>query len=556
MASIPIKCPPLGVSVFTGVVAEWYVKTGDAVTEGQPIWSVETDKVTQDAYASTSGTMGEIVAQAGEVVEPEQVVGYIETEVGATPGGDEPKPSAAKASTAKAEPAPAKAEPEPANAATAPAKAEASTAPAKTEKVADVSPKTTAASDASGVAAQAAQAATSTARDEETALAMGQKSPADTAAAPEAVEPKGGGSDGGGAKAQPASTGNGRATAAASTSTTTVERGQPNRLSPRARRLMRENNLSESDLGAIAGSGRSGRVQSKDIERFLASGRKAEVERRPQAAQSKPSGGGDSPTPYGGKPAPSATPKKAPVSLPPVAVTGEEQVEVQKLTTIRKTIATYLRNSVDIAVHCTSIDEADVTTLVSLRGRIKETIEERYGIKLTYTSFIAHAVAASLREFPMINSVMDMERGEVRINHHVHLGIAVDAPAGLMVPVLRFAEQKTLLQLQAEIDGIAQRARDGKITLEELQGSTFTITNAGASGSIASTPIINYPNVGILGVHSIRKMPVVRDGQIVVRDIVTLATTFDHRLIDGVYAVRFMRSVIERLENPELALMG
>ncbi|HYE77248.1 MAG TPA: 2-oxo acid dehydrogenase subunit E2, partial [bacterium] len=431
----------------TGVVAEWYVKTGDPVTEGQPIWSVETDKVTQDAYAPATGTMGEIVANVGDVVEPEQVVAYVETEVGARGGGAPAGGGGLSATTARTE----------------------TPSRAATETLGDPAGRRTATSDASGVAAQAARAATSVARDEETALAIGQKSPADTDVAPAMVQPEPTAEPSASPRAGTTYTGNGRAAG----DTATLERGtaQPHRYSPRTRRLIREHGLTEADLAGIQGSGRGGRVRAGDVERFLASGRRAEATRPATAATPAP------PSPQAGPvvatvPATAAlAPKPAAqrVPLPVPAPVGQEQVETQKLTTIRKTIATYLRNSVDNAVHCTTIDEADVTNLVSLRNRLKDQTEERFGIKLTYTSFIARATALALREFPLINSVLDLQNEQVHVNHHIHLGIAVDAPAGLMVPVVRFADTKSVLQLQTEIEALAAKARDSKITLEELQ---------------------------------------------------------------------------------------
>lgn len=465
MARVPIKCPPLGVSVFTGVLAEWFVQPGDQVKVDQPLWAVETDKVTQEVLSPAAGVIEELLVEPGEVVEPEMIVGYI---------GD-------GSGTATAKEAPAQAA----------AAAAASASPANADP-----PKA---------------------------------APATTVAAP-APAPSSNG----------AASGNGLAVA-----------GRPHRYSPRIRRLMREHKLSEAELGSIRGSGRQGRLTAADVERYLASGRKAE-----QAAPAGAVAPLPPPPPAAVAQGPAAAPRPAPVAaIPTPLAPGEESWETSRLTTIRKTIATYLRASVDNAVHTVSIDECEVTRLLAARKSINEVVVPQYGIKITLTAMVAMAVAKALREFPLLNSQLDLEKDEVRTARHVHLGIAVDAPQGLTVPVVRFADQLGLVQLQSEINRLAGLVRENKASLADLQGSTYTLTNAGAEGSIASTPIINYPNVGILGVHKIRQMPVVREGQIVIRDMVNLSGCFDHRLVDGVYHVRFLNRVIQYLEEPVLLFL-
>ncbi|MEO7994036.1 MAG: dihydrolipoamide acetyltransferase family protein [bacterium] len=521
MARKALACPPLGVSVFTGILAQWYVKVGDPVAVEQPIWSVETDKVTQDVLSSMAGTFAEITVPEGDVVEPEMVVGYIETDanvvVGA-PSGDKPAPEKKTAEKDIPVEEPPKKE--------APAKEPATKeAPAK-----EPPPQETPAS----VPAEALAEANATTGDvtpaaAPAAKASSSKQAATTTAAP-ATSPAG--SNG--------------------THSSKTEKGT-HRYSPRVRRLMRENKLTEQDLQTVQGSGREGRVKASDVERFIASGKRAEVAAPQAAAPAAPRPAAPvAATATAPEPAPT---KHAVAQIPPIGGVMEESVEVQKLTTIRKTIATYLRNSVDNAVHCVSIDECDLTDLLAMRTRLNAYYEQNYGIKVALTAFIARAVALSLREFPTLNSQLDLEHDQVKTAKHIHLGIAVDAPQGLTVPVVRFADQLSILQLQVAISEVAEKVRAGKATLADLQGSTYTITNAGAIGSVASTPIINYPNVGILGVHKIRKMPVVRDNQVVIRDIVYFAGTFDHRLVDGVYNVRFMNRVIQFLESPELLLL-
>lgn len=475
MARIAIQCPPLGVSVFTGILAEWKVAPGETIAKDQAILVIETDKVSNDVLASAGGVLDAIQVQVGEVVEPEQVLGYIETsgERTATVAAPAAKPAAAEVNGKTATPPP------PVAAATA------------------------------------------------TAVAV---------SAP--VQPSTNG------HSAPESNGCGR----------------PHKYTPSVRRLMRENSLTDQDMGTIRGSGLNGRIKASDVERYVAGGRKAEQAAAtpayaPLAAAPAPASAVAQAGPAASPAAPAPVAKVAPVAVAIPVASGEERWTTSKVTTARKTIATYLRNSVDQAVHTVSIDECDVTELLALRKRMNADIEKQYGIKLTLTTFIAKAVAMALTEYPLLNSVLDLEKGEIHTAHHVHLGIAVDAPQGLTVPVIRHADSLGLLALQQEINRMAALVREGKAQLSDLQGSTYTITNAGAEGSIASTPIINFPNVGILGVNKIRRMPVVREDTIVIRDIMNLSACFDHRLVDGVYNVRFVNRVIGYIQEPATMLL-
>jgi len=206
------------------------------------------------------------------------------------------------------------------------------------------------------------------------------------------------------------------------------------------------------------------------------------------------------------------------------------------------------------APHVTHVDEVDVTELVALRQRAKEVAAAR-GIKLTYLPFIAKALIAALREFPYLNATIDDERQEIVLKRYYNIGIATDTEDGLIVPVVKHADRKSILQIAAEIQYLTEKARQRKIDLEDLRGGTFTITNIGALGGIFSTPIINHPEVAILGVHKIQEKPVVRDGQIVVRSMLPLALSFDHRIVDGAYAARFLNRVMAYLEQPDLLFM-
>jgi 2-oxoglutarate dehydrogenase E2 component (dihydrolipoamide succinyltransferase) len=248
----------------------------------------------------------------------------------------------------------------------------------------------------------------------------------------------------------------------------------------------------------------------------------------------------------------------APQPLKPVpaaafAQPGSREEVVQPLSNVRKKIAENMLRSRHSAAHCSTWDEIDMTALVEMRARLKERIKTTYGVNLTYTPFIMKAVVRALREFPILNA--SMTETEVHYKKYYNIGVAVHREQGLIVPVVHDADRKTLLQLAQEIEDLGSRARADKLTLNDIQGGTFTITNAGMFGATASTPIINYPEVGVLGVHLIQERPVVRDHRIVIRQMMTLVLSFDHRLVDGTPAVQFLHRVKELLEDPESWLL-
>ena len=196
-----------------------------------------------------------------------------------------------------------------------------------------------------------------------------------------------------------------------------------------------------------------------------------------------------------------------------------------------------------------------MTELVALRTQLKATLALK-GIKLTYLPFIIKAVILAVKKYPIFNATLDDERGVIVLKKYYNIGIATASDEGLIVPVIKNADQKSILDLAVEIEQLAKKARDRKISLEELQGGTFTITNVGSIGGLASTPIINHPEVAILGIHKIRKQPVAKDGQIAIRDVTYLALSFDHRVADGALGAAFMSELIAYLENPHHMLMG
>jgi len=221
---------------------------------------------------------------------------------------------------------------------------------------------------------------------------------------------------------------------------------------------------------------------------------------------------------------------------------------------VRRSIAKAMVKSKYTAPHVTTMDEADVTELWKIREKEKKAAEKK-GIKLTILPFIFKGVIAGLMEHPYLNASLDDENEEIILKKYYNIGFATDTPEGLMVPVVKNAKDKSILQLAEELTKLAEKARNRTIDLADLKGGTFTITNYGVLGGIYATPIINYPEVAILGVGKIKEMPVVRDGKIEIRKILHLALSFDHRVVDGGEAARFLNTVIARLEDPDLILL-
>jgi len=322
--------------------------------------------------------------------------------------------------------------------------------------------------------------------------------------------------------------------------------GDGQRMSPAVRKLVKEHQL---DVSSIRGSGMGGRVTREDVLNHI------------EAARLGAAAGAPAPGAQAGRvelgaapPAERAAPSpKKPIPAPALAAPGAREEQVEPLTNVRKKIAENMSRSRHMAAHCATWDEVDMTALVDLRARLKEKVKETYGVSLTYMPFIVKAVVRALKEFPVLNATMT--ENEVHYRKYYNIGIAVHRDAGLIVPIVHDADRKTLLQIAAEIEDLGGRARADKLQLNDIQGSTFTITNAGMFGATASTPIINYPEVGVLGVHLIQERPVVREHRIVIRSMMTLVLSFDHRLVDGTPAVQFLHRVKELLEDPESWLL-
>jgi 2-oxoisovalerate dehydrogenase E2 component (dihydrolipoyl transacylase) len=274
------------------------------------------------------------------------------------------------------------------------------------------------------------------------------------------------------------------------------------------------------DLGQIRGSGPGGRILIGDLSALLAAVR--------------PEG------------------KQPPLEAVPDFGTPGTRIKLQG---VRRKIAEHLVLSKRTIPHYTYVDECDVTELVRLRSSVRETYE-RAGIKLTYLAFFVKAVVAALKEVPIVNSTLDEKAGEIILHDHYHIGIAVAAPSGLIVPVIHDADRMDLAQIAREIERLSRAARAGKVSLEDLRGGTFTITSIGGVGGLFSTPVINHPEVAILGIGKIVKRPVFdAAGQIRPADIVYLSLSFDHRVLDGAIGAAFGNAIGRQLQNPAVLLL-
>ncbi len=300
---------------------------------------------------------------------------------------------------------------------------------------------------------------------------------------------------------------------------------------PSAAKMMKEKGIAEGD---VAGSGKRGQVLKEDV---------LTAEARPKAA-------------------PAAAPSSAPAAYTspvpavpsqqmrlPSAANDEAREERIRMTRLRQTIARRLKDAQNVAAMLTTFNDVDMTAVMAMRNQYKELFEKRHGVKLGFMSFFVKACIQALKEIPAVNAEIDGT--DVIYKNYYHIGVAVGTEKGLVVPVIREADRMNLAEIEAKISDFGRRARDGKLGIDEMQGGTFTISNGGVYGSLMSTPILNAPQSGILGMHKIEERPVVRNGQIVIRPMMYLALSYDHRLVDGREAVTFLVRVKECLEDPQ-----
>jgi pyruvate dehydrogenase E2 component (dihydrolipoamide acetyltransferase) len=301
---------------------------------------------------------------------------------------------------------------------------------------------------------------------------------------------------------------------------------------PATRKLARD---MEVDLRAVPPTGPQGRVTRVDVEAF---------------AKAPPKVGAtlSAPPPAKGVPLAAQARDAVKITAPTPAQTAlEERVP---FAGVRRKIAQKMAQSVHTAAHFTFVEECDCTALKALRKRLQPAAQTQ-GVKLTFLPFIVKAVVAALKKKPILNSALDESTNELVYRKYYNIGIAASTEAGLIVPVVKDADRRSVLDVAREIERVATDAKNGKSRMEDLQGSTFTITSLGADGGLFATPIINFPEVGILGVHQIKQKPVVKDGQIVIGDVMLLSLSFDHRIVDGHVGAAFAYDIIHYLEDPD-----
>ena len=496
-----ILTPTLGESVTEATIAKWTKKSGDAVKKDEVLLELETDKVSLEVAAPSDGTL-QILVGEGETVTPGMVLGTV-----GGAGASAAKPAAAPAAAASPAAAP--------QLAAAPVSASAGAIDVKTPVMGE--------SVAEGQVGSWTKKVGDKVKKDEVLVEIETDKVAVEVAAPadgtlsEILAPNGATVTPGQTIARISTDGSVAAAAPAASG------AMP--LSPAVQRIATETNL---DTSKVDGTGKDGRITKGDALAALAGGAAAAA---PVAA---PTGGA----------APSV-PATAPVT--PRAIGARE--DRVKMTRLRQTIARRLKESQNTAAQLTTFNEVDMTAIMTMRNAYKDVFEKRHGVKLGFMSFFCKAVVAALKDIPAVNA--EIEGTDIIYKNHYDLGVAVGTDKGLVVPVLRDVDQLSLAGIEKGIAALGKQGRDGTLSLDQLQGGTFTITNGGIYGSLMSTPILNMPQAGILGMHSIKERPMAINGQVVIRPMMYLALSYDHRIVDGKEAVTFLVRVKEGLEDPQ-----
>ncbi|MCA9521558.1 MAG: 2-oxoglutarate dehydrogenase complex dihydrolipoyllysine-residue succinyltransferase [Myxococcales bacterium] len=463
--SVEIQVPVVGESITEGILVSWARNDGDWVNVDDPLFELETDKITMTVTAQSAGRV-RIIIPAETQVEIGQVVGEIDDAAKPDAEAAAPRPANEKESSRGASPK--------ASAQTTPSSSKVDVARAESLKV--------------------------------------------------AVESHDG----------------------------TIDRD-----GPAVRRLLDENGLERSQ---IAASGRDGRLTKGDVLGFLAEREAAPAQSSDAKAPSpsaRPAASSDAASPATRADAVSTPTKASVVALPhraPESTSEAPRQTREKMTSLRRRIAERLVEAQATAAILSTFNEVDMSQVIALRARYKEAYQKKHGVSLGFMSFFVKAAVEALQLVPNINAQID---GEFVVrNHFYDIGVAVGTDRGLVVPVVRDADRLSFAEIEIEIKRLAEKARTRSLALDDLTGGCFTISNGGVYGSLLSTPILNPPQSGILGMHGIKDRPVAVDGQIVIRPMMYLALSYDHRLVDGTEAVGFLRRIVECVENPERMMLG
>ena len=490
-----IKTPTFPESVQDGVVATWHKKAGDTVTRDELLVEIETDKVVLEVVASADGVLGEILKAEGETVLSNELLASI-IEGGA--GNESAELAAKPAATPEA-------------------------VPAASGGVIDIKAPTFPESVQDGtIATWHKKAGEAVSRDEliveiETdKVVLEVVAPADGAMG-DIIKGEGDTVLSGELIASVIEGGPAAPVSAATTKSTEVSSTDAI-ASPSARKLAAEKGI---DLSTIKGSEKNGLISKADVEKAAA--------------------------------APAASTSAAPASVP-IAAVGNRVEKRVPMTRLRKRIAERLLEATSTTAMLTTFNEVDMGPVMDLRTKYKDLFEKTNdGVRLGFMGFFVKAAVEALKKFPAINSSLD---GDDVVYHGYHdIGVAVSTPKGLVVPVLRNAEEMGLATVESTIRGLGLRGRDGKLSIEEMTGGTFTITNGGVFGSLLSTPILNLPQTAILGMHKIQERPMAVDGKVEIRPMMYLALSYDHRVVDGKEAVQFLVAIKDLLEDPARFLL-
>lgn len=522
-----IVIPNVGESVSEVTIASWMKQAGDTVKKDDPIVEIETDKASQELVAPEDGVLSEILVAEGETVE----VGTLIAKMG--------EGSGAKASDDKAEAGKGDAE---VKAQTEKASSSKSTGPALDidvpnvgESVAEVTIASwmkqvgdTVEKDEAIVELETDKAAQELVAPRAGVLTEILVSEGDIAKIGQTIARLGESASGGSSDAK-ADTSSGGSSASSSSDDETANDVA---VMPAAAKIIRENDL---DASKIDGTGKDGRILKSDAQSALEAGTAKKSAPAPAAAPTPPS-----------VPAPAPAAPSAPREL------GEREERV-RMSRLRQTIARRLKDAQNTAAMLTTYNEADMSEIMALRNKYKELFVSKHGVKLGFMSFFVKACVEALKDIPSVNAEIDGT--DIIYKNFYDISIAVGTDKGLVVPVLRDADKLSLAGIEKGIGDLGAKARDGNLSMDDMRGGTFTISNGGVYGSLMSSPILNPPQSGILGMHKIQKRPVVVDDQIVIRPMMYLALSYDHRIVDGKEAVTFLVRVKECLEDPERLLL-
>ncbi|WP_346893673.1 2-oxoglutarate dehydrogenase complex dihydrolipoyllysine-residue succinyltransferase [uncultured Roseibium sp.] len=501
-----IRVPTLGESVSEATIAQWFKKPGDAIAADEPLVELETDKVTVEVPAPAAGTLESIVVNEGDTVEVGALLGQISE--GGAAAAEKPAKAEAKSET-KAESKPA--------------------ADSKAAELVDVVTPSAGESVTEAEVGEWSVKVGDTVKADDVLVELETDKAAQEIPAPVAgtvvkivaqtgdtVEP---GNllcqiDASGAAAPAPSEATSAEAAPASAPAAAGGTSMPP--APSASKMMAEKNLSADQ---VAGSGKRGQVLKGDVIAAVQSG-------------------------ISGAPAPAPA-----MARGPVAAEDESREERVRMTKLRQTIARRLKDAQNTAAMLTTYNEVDMGPVMELRKQYKDLFEKKHGVKLGFMGFFTKAVTHALQEVPAVNAEIDGT--DIIYKKFCHIGVAVGTDKGLVVPVVRDADQMSIAEVEKEIGNLGRKARDGKLGMADMTGGTFTISNGGVYGSLMSSPILNAPQSGILGMHKIQDRPMAVNGQMVIRPMMYLALSYDHRIVDGKEAVTFLVRVKESLEDPQ-----